>query len=413
MVRNFLYSTALVSACLIVNITNAMANEPPSALKPLELKINGTTSFNTYFFSNEKRLVRGDKDGTPCKLQRYGLYHLSSIQDSRLRFTVSGKLDSGMDYGLVFVFDPVTNKVANAREDYIFFEGSWGKIVLGDTYGVQSTMTFGGYDQWGGTGFIDGGDFDLVVNYTTGVFHSVNLIGDSNRDTKLTYYSPRWNGLQFGISYVPRTEHRGDQAINSITSTVGPKEPFDTDNISNGINFIHKFANGFEMALSASSIFAGRTHAEASGKLDRKRTFSYAFGGTFTYQDIGFSLEYGNNNRSRTIKNHHTNAGQFIDFGLSYTWGATKFSAGYYHSWRKALSKYCHTKRAKMNAFAAAVDQKLAPGLGVYIEYAYFDMKNPAAKFEAKFRNDNSCDFVGAVPSNKANAVVIGSRLVF
>jgi hypothetical protein len=42
-------------------------------------------------------------------------------------------------------------KTKIVREDYLYFGGSWGKIYAGDTYGVQSTMAFGGYDQWGGT----------------------------------------------------------------------------------------------------------------------------------------------------------------------------------------------------------------------------------------------------------------------
>lgn len=385
----------------------------PSALQALSLKISGSTSFNSWFFHNDKKRLQGDKDNSVCKLQRYGRGQLFTMDDARLRFTVDGKLDSGMEYGLVFVFDGVVSASKPVREDYIFFNGSWGKIMIGDTFGVESTMTFGGYDQWGGTGFIEGADFDRVVNYTTGVFHSVNLMGSTSRDTKLTYLTPRWEGLQAGISYVPRTEHRGEDKINSITSTSTPKVPFDTDNIANGINFIHKFENGFEMALSASSVFAARTHPEAQGKLPRRKTFSYAFGGTFSYADIGFSAEYGNNGRSREIKNHKANAGQFIDFGLSYTWGATKFSTGYYYSWRKALSDVNTKAKAKLNAVSAAIDQKLAPGLGVYIEYAHFNMKNRVARGEAARVNATACDFVGAVPSNKANVFVVGSRLVF
>lgn len=414
MVRNFFSSTALVSTVFFLNFTNAIAAEPPSALATPKLNISGSTSFNSWFFHNDKKLLPGSADNSPCKLQKYGRGQLFTVDDPRLKFAVDGKLDTGMDYGLVFALDASVNATKAVRENYLFFGGSWGKIIAGDTYGVLSTMSFGGYDQWGGTGFIEGADFDRVVNYTTGVFHSVNLVGDSNRDTKLTYLTPRWEGIQLGITYVPRTEHRGEEPINSITSTVTPKKPFDTDNISNGINFIHKFANGFEMALSATSVFAARTHSEFTGAPPRRKTFSYAFGGTFSYEDIGFSVEYGNNTRSREYKTRKLNAGQFVDFGLSYKWGATKFSTGYYYSWRKALSALSTTRKATLSAVTAAVDQKLAPGLGVYIEYAYFNMKNAAARAEAARNNaNNKCDFTGAVPSNKANVFVVGSRLVF
>lgn len=451
MVRNYLVSTAIVSAAFFLNATQAVAADAPAASSKVEapcaaqppcaikapcvpcveaskpvpapafselatptLKISGSTSFNSWFFHNDKKLLQGSRERSACRLQKYGRGQLFTVDDSRLKFAVEGKLDTGMDYGLVFALDATVGATKTLRENYLFFGGSWGKITAGDTYGVLSSMTFGGYDQWGGTGFIDGSDFDRVVNYTTGVFHSVNLVGDTNRDTKISYFTPRWEGFQAGITYVPRTEHRGEEDINSITSTVSPKKPFDTDNISNGINFIHKFANGFEMALSASSVFAAKTHAEFTGAKHRRKTFSYAFGGTFGYEDIGFSLEYGNNNRSREFKNHRVNAGQFIDFGLSYKWGATKFSTGYYYSWRKALSEHNKSRNATLSAVTAAVDRKLAPGLGVYVEYAYFNMKNGIAKGEAaRLNKNNTCDFVGGVSSNKANVFVIGSRLVF
>lgn len=417
MVRNYFNSTALLSVLISLSSMNAMASEAPASLGAPTLKISGSSTFNSWFFHNDKKLLRGDAKGTACKLQRYGRGQLFSVDDSRIRFTVDGKLDTGMEYGLAMVLDGTVGAGKAVRENYLFFGGSWGKITVGDSYGVLGTMTFGGYDQWGGTGFIDGADFDRVVNYTTGVVHSVNLVGDSNRDTKLTYITPRWNGLQAGITYVPRTEHRGEDTINSLTSTVSPKKPFDTDNISNAINFIHKFANGFEMALSASSVFAARTHAEFTGATHRRKTFSYAFGGTFSYADIGFSLEYGNNNRSRefkTLRTHKTNAGEFADFGLSYKWGATKFSTGYYYSWKKSLSANNVNKKAKLSAVSAAVDQKLAPGLGIYIEYAHFSMKNPAARGEAaRINKNNTCDFTSTVGKNKANVFVVGSRLVF
>lgn len=394
---------------------------PPFTLETPVLKISGTTSVNMWGFQNKRRIVNDDRNGSPCGLQRFGLYHLLTVDDSRLRFAVDGKLDTGMEYGLVFAMDGNVNATRTLRENYIFFGGSWGKLVVGNTFGVQSTMSFFGGDQWGGTNFIDGPMLRRVVNVTTGVFDSVNFVGDTNRDTKVSYYSPRWEGFQFGISYTPRSEHRGEEPINSITSTVSPKRPFDTDNIANGINFIHKFESGFEMALSATSVVAGRTHPEFQGAPHRRRTFSYAFGGTFSYEGFGVSGEWANNTRSREIENRKTNSGQFMDFGLSYTWGATKFSTGYYQSWRKALAfgrrtGKAKTGKAKLHAYSAAVDQKLAPGLGIYIEYAHFNMNNRRALGEARRFNEQRepCGgFVGGVPSNRANVFVVGSRLVF
>lgn len=445
MVHNIFSSTALLTALFVLSSGDVMAAKEPTSLEVPALKVSGNSSFNAWFFNNDQKMLRtGEKDNNdktakitdPCKLQRYGDGHLFSVDDARIKFNVDGKLDTGMEYGLAIVLDGTVGASKAVRENYLYFGGSWGKIVVGDTGGgVLNTMAFGGYDYWGGTGFINGGDFDRVVNYTTGVFHSVNLVGDSSRDTKFTYFTPRWCGLQFGITYVPRTEHRGEDKVNSILSTVTPKAPFDTDNISNGINFIHKFESGLEIALSATSVFAFRTHRETSNRVananeavfprQREKTFAYCFGGDIDYGNIGFGFEYGNNGRSREIKwfkGKKSNAGQFVDFGLAYTWGATKFSTGLYYSWRKSLGAVqvgndyiAKTKKATLLAATVAVDQKLAPGLSFYMEYGYFNMNNPNARAEATLLNLNSpCgDFYGKVPSNTANVVVIGSRLAF
>ena len=124
---------------------------PPFALETPSLKISGGTSFNSWFFHNDVKRLQTDAGDSPCGLVRYGRDQLFTVDDSRLRFAVDGKLDSGMEYGLVFVFDGATDATKAVREDYIFFSGSWGKITIGDTFGVQGTMSFGGYDQWGGT----------------------------------------------------------------------------------------------------------------------------------------------------------------------------------------------------------------------------------------------------------------------
>ncbi len=424
MTRTLLTLTALLGVALFgAPLQAAVSNFTPALAVP-QLKISGTTSFNTWFFNNNRKFVPGDIPDDPAKRSAYGRGQFFTMDDARLKFAVDGKTDRGMEYGLVFVLDGDTSGTKTLRENYLFFGGTWGKLLLGDTYGVQSTMAFDGADQWGGTGFMNA-NFDRVVNFTTGTLHSIYFVGDTNRDTKATYLTPRWYGLQAGISYTPRSEHRGELAMDSIKSY--NKKPFDTDNISSGVNFIHKFCNGFEMALSATSAFA-KSHPEFLGAPKRKNIASYAFGGTFYYANVGFSAEYANSGNSRELAGQNlSNAGQFVDFGLSYTWGATKFSTGYYYGWRNALGGDNPTHygtlgtnltrvKATTSAVSAAIDHKLAPGLGVYFEYANFQMKNPAAIAEANRFNTLLAPggiFTPPIPTNRANAFVVGSRLVF
>ncbi len=443
MTRSLLGSTALL-CLLFVNEANAAECKPAPILSTPQLKISGQTSFNSWFFNNKERLKLNEVDlsnstngtfqATPNHRQYYGHDQLFSVDRSKLRFNVDGKTDRGMEYGLVVVIEGNTSATKSVRENYLYFGGSWGKIYAGDTYGVEDTMAFGGFSQWGGTGFIDG-PYERVVNKTFGAPNSIDLAGNTSRDTKFTYLTPRWNGLQAGVSFSPM-EHRGEQIISSKTSTSSPKAPFYKDNVAGGINFIHKFCNGLDMALSATGVVA-RSAPPYAGAASRHMVSGYAFGGNFNYANIGFGLEYGNNGKSYQYKRTGTpvNAGQFLDFGLSYTYGPTKFSAGYFYGWRNALGAVnpaalegrsniniaaagYRKEKAKTNAVSAAIDRKLAPGLGVYVEYQYYNMKNPAAGDEARRLNAELANGgAGAgnspTPNNKANVVVVGSRLVF
>ncbi len=428
MIRTFFASLTFLGVMAYVAPLQAdKKNSPPIPTGP-QLKISGQTSFNSWFFNNHKKIQSsGLASGVPitsginnpAKVDKYGRGQLFTVDNSRLRFTVDTKTDCGTSYGLAVVLDGSPAAGKTVREDYIFGEGHWGKAFAGDTYGVQSTMAFGGWDQWGGTEFVDG-DMTRAVNYTTGTLVSPDLVGDAGRATKLTYLTPRWKGFQVGVSYTPRTEHKGQETVSSITSLDSTKKPFDTDNIASGVNFIHKFCNGLEAALSATSIF-GRAHPEYATILNRKNVASFALGSTFSYSNFGFSAEYGNNGKSHEFVGQNvSNAGQFADFGLSYTWKATKFSTGYYYAWRNALgggvtSNFVRAKSIT-KAVSAAVDHKLVPGMIVYLEYANFQMKNPAATAEANRLNTllaPSGQYTGPVPTNRANAFVVGSRLVF
>jgi outer membrane protein OmpU len=428
MIRTLLGSTALLGAVIFNGGAHAAEAKPTPTLAVPQLKISGQTSFNSLFFRNKRifqeavELQDASSPKGSCGRNKFGRGQLFTVDNARLKFDVNGKTDPGMEYGLVFVLDGDVSATKTLRENYLYFGGTWGQILAGDTYGVEHNMGFGGFTLWGGTGFLNGGVLDRVVNYTTGTLHSVDLEGDTGRDTKLTYLSPRWEGFQVGFSYTPRTEHRGQMKIEARRSVDSPKKPWDSDSIAGGVNFIRKFASGLEMTLSATSVF-GKTHSEFRGALLRKHTASYAFGGVVTYKGVGLGVEYGNNNRSRYFKEggHKSNSGQFLDFGVSYQWSpSTKLSAGYYYGWRRALGGGTVRPLVKRNArtkgTTVAIDQKLAPGLGVYFEYANLQMRNPASVAEQNRINavlDPCKEFTGPVRNNHANVFIVGSRLVF
>lgn len=405
---------------------NAPTTEKVAETVAPQFKIAGQTSFDNWMFKNQVPVIPGDAKDIPWKRNSRARGQYFSMDDARLRFSIDGKtplMGKDLEYGLVFVLDGDTAAANTLRENYIFFQGDWGKLFLGDTYGVDGIMAIGAWDNWVGTGFVDGSMVDHTVNLTTGTHLTTQSVGDTGRSTKLSYFTPRWEGFQIGLSYTPRGDSKGSDAPNFLTSSASSKKiPFDTDNIASALNYMHQFANGCAVGVSGTSVFA-KAHPEFQTSLARKNVASFALGGRISYKGLGFSTEYNNNGNSRQIAGQNlSNSGQYLSYGLSYTRGATRVSAGYHYSWRKALGGGLTSNFIAENAVAKAVgtaiDHKLAPGLVLYAEYANFQMRNPAAKIEADRLNaspaiNGAGQYVAPVPNNKTNSFVVGSRLVF
>lgn len=452
MITRLLGSTALLSAVLF---TTGSAHATAPQMSTPKLTISGQSSFNAWWFKNDQKTNLVGKQalnpltGVPtftadsAKNVGYGKGYLFTQDDSRLKFDVSGKTDPGMEYGVTIVANADTNQVNTIKENFVWFGGSWGKLTLGDAEGVERTMAFGGFDPLGATGGFDG-NFDRVVNFTTGTLHSVNLVGDSSRSTKATYQTPRWKGFQAGISYAPRTDHKGEAKINSLNNSKSPKEVWGSHVISAGLNFINKFNNGLEMALSATAlfdqanaptrneaavtpnVFNSKTGAFVGSLPTQKGSFhdarAYALGALFDFKGWELGAEFGYNGKSHQLKNGGAKDSWFVDTGISYTWGCTKLSTGYFYGQQKPLkmSSAGTTSRtkAKTHTYTAAIDHKIAPGVGVFFEYAHYNMKNKGANVDAAILSsfgkgsDTSSTTLG-VNSGKSNAFVLGTKIKF
>ena len=459
MIKRLLGSTALLGALVMVGEANAAAQAASPALATPKLTISGQSSFNAWWFNNRRKTIEVEDleiglfeaDPSPCDVKGKGRGYLFTVDDSRLKFDITGKTDPGMDYGFTIVIDGNTEKTSHdktIKENYLYMGGSWGRLTLGDHDGVEDTMAFYGGDALGGTGGFDG-NFDRVVNFTTGAVRSSDLVGETSKSTKATYQTPRWKGIQLGVSYTPRVEHRGEGKTDTLRSIKSPRQPYDTHSFAGGVNFINKFNNGWELALSGTFIF-GEAHAPCSRQQDfvaedvdgtginvlisnkYENTRAFALGFLNSYKGFEWGGEFGWNGDSHEVKKIRVSNGTdyissspkdswFIDTGLGYTWGATKISAGYFYGQRKAVRlELTNTgarlgrKTAKTHIFSASLDHKLAPGVVVFTEYAHYNMNNKGADVDAAVRAaaDSGVDFA-PVRSNRANAFVVGTKIKF
>ena len=141
-----------------------------------------------------------------------GTQDLSGVDvksDSEIHFKGMAKLDNGMSVGVNVQLEANTSG-DTIDESYLIVKGGFGEINLGSENSALYKMHYSakGY----GIGF-NSGDQSSWVNTggsisQSGHFRqpmgSTNIeVGGMNDSEKITYYTPRVNGFQLGVSYAP------------------------------------------------------------------------------------------------------------------------------------------------------------------------------------------------------------------
>jgi predicted porin len=176
--------------------------------------------------------------------------------------------------------------------------------------------------HYGLTGFVAGNGVDspnfiaaaLPVRTLTGT--NVGLSGDAN---KVTYYTPRVAGMQFGVSYAPTSTHGGGSSSSggtNVVSTAGNDKVDDV--VSIGVNYEYKVQRDLKVALSGG-------YETGSGNGARKDPDLWVFGG---------SLSAGGFTVAAAYQDREDAAGNDIDeeaWGLSgsYKVGPWQVGVGY------------------------------------------------------------------------------------
>ena len=114
--------------------------------------------------------------------------------------------------------------------------------------------------------------------------------------TKISYYSPRLNGLQIGTSYALSTN-------NGISSNVG--RDADSTNINNILSFAANYSQDFDnlgVALSATSEKGQVQNSIIATGAQRQNLFAYDFAATITYFGFNFGASYGSWGKSLQAK---------------------------------------------------------------------------------------------------------------
>lgn len=438
--RNVLLSASalgLLAGVMLVDAAHAEAggNAPT-------LKISGEINTAVYAFNAKDQ----PKDANGGKGQ--GIH--TDIQDSRLNFEAIGDapIYGGMEYSALigFTANPEEGQAA-VEEVNVRLRGPWGFTLVGNSRDVADRMAKGAFAVMGATGGFNG-NYDRVINGSTGVLSSVSLVGAPKDANKLTYVTPRVYNVQFGVSFTPNTQTQGFSKLHSVGSRKNDDTTYDKNNVSLGLNYQTKFANGLGLQASVTSIFGQSQIARRLGALpvnadqraaetffsgDRKNAAAYALGLAFDYGAFDLGLEFIDNGNSQVHKAiQGRKAGQVYSIAAGYKFGVNRLALGYMHATRKLGTSIVtnfngvrvvdvisdNNPRAKADVVSLTYDRNLAKGLAIFAEANYFDQKTDRRwvnlqnnmKASGATSATNMADGVG---NNKGHVLMLGTKVRF
>ncbi|MCP4924294.1 MAG: porin [bacterium] len=391
------------------------------------LKISGQAAGAMYFHNAKRNSENGGKRG-PGTVAR--------IEDTRINFDVHGSTEAlgGLEYSLLIGLSADRGETNTARETRIKFKGQWGTFSFGNTRGPDNFGVSSAAKVMGGLGGFDGNLTD-IVNVSSGVLWSTGLTGAGSpmKDAvKAVYLTPRVEGFQLGVGYTPNGQQDGGNVLKTSTNESTGKI-FGQNNVTGLLSYKNSFDNGVSLGLSLSGV-TGQTKSirGSTGTLVNKvqKARSWAVGGQLGYAGWELGAQYIDNGKSHANTTHLNNAkgGTAVSVGLGYAFGAHKLAAGYYHSDKKlgelnvagaALAPLAggvgaDLGKARANIYSLTYDFKVAPGLGLFAEANYFNLKNKdaAAAFQNAYKGLNSSALEG-VGSNRGHAFLIGTKVKF
>ena len=199
----------------------------------------------------------------------------SQYSDSEIIFKGSLEADNGLTFAVKVELEANSSegKAATPRGDQIdesqlTIGGEFGQLVLGSEDHPASLMHYGNQDvgvgiSCGDVGFITGATECALGGKGFGT--AGHLIGGD--DQKIAYYTPRMEGVQLGLAYIPDT--RSEDGIDEDGGYGKPKHN-DNDAWSVGLNYKGDFG-GATLGLSFGHYQAAQTVTDPifSTKADR------------------------------------------------------------------------------------------------------------------------------------------------
>ena len=324
-----LATTALAAGGLVAAFTGGPAE---AQQKGLQLGIGGY--FQAYYLFGSQ-----DKDGLgePAISRRGDDFK----REAEIHFKGTTTLDNGLTIGVHVELEAETCG-DQIDESYLFFQGSWGKLILGSENSAPYLMSvagrpvdanFDGADpnyrvyQTGGNRAVLGGG--TAATGTGGFVYAPVVSGDSE---KVTYISPRWHGFQGGLSFTG--DNSEDASVGQVNAKGGTFIGMPLDNRLGLTTNVIEAAVNYEGAIAGAKVAASITYGHADiesrgapGAFTNLSNDFNEFTTGFLIDYHGFDLGFGYYWSDQGLRSNGDKEVVFVSAG--YSWGPWRAGFSY------------------------------------------------------------------------------------
>jgi outer membrane protein OmpU len=289
-----------------------------------------------------------------------------------------GKADNGLLYGAkVELQNSSAGGGVTTDEASVYLSGTWGRIELGDFDGAADTLAI--YAPLVGIEQIDGDAYDFLdtgVSPTTVRFGATPFFGlvkapDSGDATKVMYLTPRFAGIQAGISYATQNGSEAQNVVALKSDTPSYKDFWEF-----GANYTGTFA-GFSVALGATgSMGSGEDRqfppfTTAAGATQLEDFFAWQAGAQLGYAGFKFGGGYIEGDDYGARRN--TVAGDATAWHLGASYTAGPFAVGVSYADAEGAKAGFTTYASDYKTYGGGVAYTVAPGLVLQGDLMYVD----------------------------------------
>ncbi|MGV0760533.1 porin [Tistrella mobilis] len=258
------------------------------------------------------------------------------VQEGEIHFLGETVLDNGLKVGVQVQLEGYTTG-DQIDEHYVYFDGSWGRVLLGAENSAPYLMHYAAPSAIAGHGVSSPNFF----NFTTGTNLAgrvgqapSTLINNTSDANKLTYFTPRMAGFQLGLSYTPTVKAgvavgqngNGGGWSGSYGNTADNQPGQQEQIVEVGLNYVNKLGP-VDLAVSGGYL-KGSQEVDTPGFDDLQ---VWSLGLNVGFSGFTFGGSYVNDNRGLDGNNDIKG----WDVGLVYAFGPYKVGAAYANSQRE------------------------------------------------------------------------------